>query len=147
MYEMTVVPFTIMIELNLYRFRIGVYSGGQCKPRVSKMSGKSSAGNCIPQLDDDFNNIRFLSFILYLYYILILMLLTMSMILRMTNLPRHCHFPEITDHEFFQVHVLNVKILYVFLIWFLIKQVCMGSQTKKDAMLHSLSSICSIVTQ
>ena len=44
-----------MIELNLYRFRIGVYGRG--KPRVIKMTGKSSAGNGVPQFDDfdDFN--------------------------------------------------------------------------------------------
>ena len=132
-----------MIDFNLYRSRVGVFNLRSKPRRRSNTAGKT--GNCIPNLDFlnhnliyDFNGIRCLPFILYLYYILILMLLTMSMILDMTDLPKHCYCSELTDHAFFHVHVLNVKLLYVLLIWFLIKQVFSGNQGKKEAVFHSL---------
>ena len=65
------------------------------------------------------------------------MLVTMSMTLRMANLPGLCHFPKLTDHELYHTNTIYVKILYIFLVWFFIKQVCSGDQSKKDAMLHS----------
>ena len=91
-----------MIELNLYRFRIGVYNGGKYLVRGGHGSGKS-AGNYIPMLDD-FNGIRFIPYILYLYYILMLMLLTMSMMLGIANIPQLCHLPQLAVHTLVQIH-------------------------------------------
>ena len=123
-----------MIELTLYRFRVGVFHGG--KSSVTNRAGKST-GNCIPNLDD-FNGIRLIPYLLYLYYILILMFVTMSMTLSMANIPRVCHYPRLSDCELCYTHIMYVKILYIFHIWFLIKRVCSGDQSHKEAILYSL---------
>ena len=139
-----------MIDLNLFRHRVGVFN----QRSRSFRAAKCNAGNCIPNHDfHDFlnyfkinnnNYINLLLFIIYLYYMLIVMCVTMSMAMGMTICPTQMYIPNLSERELLHIHTVHVKILYVFIIWFLIKRVCLNDQSR-EFMLHALhlSSVCS----
>ena len=117
-----------MIDINVYRSRIGTYCQ---KSKVPKTRG---TGNCIPNLNDQSSSSALwaLSVVLYLYYILIIMFVTMSITLSIDTIPPVVTFPSLSNREFLYNYSINVKIMYIFLVWFLIKQIC----TRKDSKCH-----------
>ena len=108
-----------MIDLNLYRFRIGVFnqrSKSRCK--TSKVTG-----NCIPNLGF-FDCKLSILFIIYIYYILCVMSVAMAMTLDVGGFPVLCSIPSLSNTEFIHTHLTNVKLLFVILVSFLMKRIC-----------------------
>ena len=111
-----------MIDLNLYRSRIGLYRG--ISGNVKSCAGNVSiAGNC--KADDDFLSISFLMFYLtiYLYFAICVFGSIVSML-------GECSFRSFTINRFYAVsdtellysHTLHNKLLSAILIYFLVKR-------------------------
>ena len=148
-----------MIDINLYRIRIGVHHGKiPFKNSKFKKFKTSDAGNCILNHNNFTSNIlHVLWVLLYFYYIMIVMCVTMAMQMGMDSFPQFCHIPKLTNRELIFNHLTNVKLLYVFLIWYLVKQVCSKSETKCNMQYilfqyshypkkHKFSRLCRILT-
>ena len=109
-----------MIDLNLYRFRIGVFNQ-RSKVRHGKTAKES--GNCIPNLG--FSNYKLsILYVIYIYFILGVMSVTMAMTLDVGGFPVLGSSPLLSNTEFIHTHLTNVKLLFVILISFLIKRIC-----------------------
>ena len=111
-----------MIDLNLYRSRIGLYRGA--RGNVKSCAGNvSTVGNC--KADDDFLSISFLMFYLtiYLYFAICVLGSIVSML-------GECSFRSFTINRFYAVsdtellysHTLHNKLLSAILIYFLVKR-------------------------
>ena len=108
-----------MIDLNLYRFRIGVFNQ---KSKVRHGRTAKETGNCIPNLG--FLNYKLsISYVIYIYYILCVMSVTMAMTLDVGGFPVLCSSPSLSNTEFIHTHLTNVKLLFVILVSFLIKRI------------------------
>ena len=111
-----------MIDLNLYRCRIGLYRGATGNVR-SCAGNVSIAGNC--KADNDFLRIAFLVFYLtlYLYFALCVFGSIVSMLgecsYRSFTINR---FHRVSDTELLYSHSLHNKLLSAILIYLLVKR-------------------------
>ena len=101
-----------MIDLNLYRFRVGVYN---CRSRSSRVK---NTGNYGPKLAS-FNIFYICCLILYIYYIIYILIVTMAIVLHSDGLSQWCFSPMLSNNEFLHFHMSNVKLLSDNLLLFL----------------------------
>ena len=73
-----------MIDINLYRFRVGVFNGAHKAPLKNRSKSNPFAGNCIPNFDTIDCKCHIL-FIIYLYCVVCMMSLIMAMSLDCPN--------------------------------------------------------------
>ena len=106
-----------MIDLVLYRYRIGSYSNGNGK----RSKNVSKSGNCVTT-HRFMSAINFLTLaVFYIYFILCVLSTSIGMLLKCKlkffTLTR---FHGLTDVEMIHSHITHVKLLYSILIGFLI---------------------------
>ena len=110
-----------MIDLALYRYRIGVFRHKQPKGSTKV----SMSGNCVTS-HRFMSIIKFLSLsLLYLYFILCMLGTSIGMLLECKL--RHfalSRFHRITDMEMIHMHLTHIKILSTMLIGFLMVRDC-----------------------
>ena len=114
------VPFTSqMIDLSLYRQRVGVFNNNR-KRRSEKVS---NAGNCVP-------DIGFLSILKFLIFLFIYLYFAICMFGMMVCMLRECklhsftinRFHRISEQEHLHSCLTHSKLLSVVLVYFLLKR-------------------------
>jgi hypothetical protein len=123
-----------MIDLNLYRFRIGVFS--QCK---FKAAGKSGC-NVAPTLGG-ISNICLMGYIFYIYYVLYILSLSMAMAVDSIRLPISCFSPHPSVSGSLQ-GMINVKLMFVILVSFAIERICCRGFLRSCLTLMLLNGDC-----
>ena len=121
-----------MIDLNLFRVRVGAFDlRSKDYGRRKKSMNYKFTGNYIPNFD--YAGIKFndlILYITYLYLIICIMSVTMAMPIYLGRYPSACYVANLSNFEFIHTHLTNVKLLYVTLIYFLVKRTCLRSQSR-----------------
>ena len=128
----TVISYTIMIDHETFRSRIGLFNGQLCgknykSKNCSRRDDVSITGNCITDFDSNFYDISgvIVLAMIYIYFMLCVLTSVIGMAIecKLKSFSKY-RFYGINDMEMIHFHLTHVKILSSILVAFLLTRDC-----------------------